>query len=131
MAGRAGRVGTGARRSHRLGALGALTIIALTACGGASNPVAKATTGQAIGNAFSALQAQPGVKLTISLDVTSDQVAQMQKTDGGKGVTKALASAISSTSVVIDVHTGHGESLRQAASKTPPMRRPRVRLRNS
>jgi hypothetical protein len=34
-------------------------------------------------------------------------------------VTNALASAISGTSVVITVHTGQGESLRQAASKSP------------
>jgi len=113
------RVGTGAKRFRTLGALGALTVVALAACGG-GNPVAKATTGQAIGNAFSALEAQPGVKFTISLDVTPGQLAQMQKTDGGSGLTKDLASAISATSVVIDVHSGHGESLRQAGSKTSP-----------
>src|SRR5260370_350343 len=45
-----------------------------------------------------------------------------------RAITTALAAAVSGTSVVIDVHTGHGESLQAATNKAAPDKNDQVEL---
>jgi hypothetical protein len=96
-------------------------VLALGACG---NPIARLTTERAIGNAVSKELAQPGLNLQISLAVTPDQLIQInQKEHGKSSLTPDEASALSKTSIVINVDPGQGESLRSKQFASDPNNR--------
>src|SRR5450631_3439557 len=120
--------GLGRKRFRRVGVwAAALGVGAVAACG-VAGPVRAVTTASAVSDAFSGLRSQPGVKLTMSLDVTQAQLLEMDKVDNGSSLTPAVASAVSGTSVVVDIHTGHGESLQAASNNASPDKSDQVEL---
>jgi hypothetical protein len=112
------RTTTGLQRAKKAATWAAiLSLGAVAACGASAGTkaVQAVTTANAVGDAFSGIRSQSGIKLTLSLGVTPDQLLQIGN-DGGDTLTKALATSLSGTSVVINLHTGHGESLDQASA---------------
>jgi hypothetical protein len=94
---------------------------AVSALGACGNPIAHLTTERAIGNAVSKQLAQPGLKMQISLGATPAQLLQINRIEhGDSSFTPGVASALSQTSLLINVDPGHGESLqsKQFASDT-------------
>jgi hypothetical protein len=105
-------------------AVGAM--LALGACG---NPIARLTTERAIGNAVSKEFAQPGLNLQISLAVTPGQLLRINQIEhGDSSFTPRVASALSRTSLVVNVYPGHGESLQSKQFASDPNNQYQVAL---
>jgi hypothetical protein len=93
-------------------------VLALGACG---NPIAHLTTERAIGNAVSKEFAQPGLNLQISLGVTPGQLLRINGIEhGDSSFAPQVASALSRTSLVVNVYPGHGESLQSKQFASDP-----------
>jgi hypothetical protein len=96
-------------------------VLALGACG---NPIARLTTERAIGDAVSNQLAQPGLNMQISLGVTPAQLLQINRIEhGDRSFTPQVASALSRTSLRINVDPGQGESLQSKQFASDPNNR--------
>jgi hypothetical protein len=98
---------------HRawIGGLASLGVaaLALAACG---NPVTRLSAQQAVGDAVNNALAGPGVNIRVSLGVNPQQLMQINRVEhGGSDLTPQAASAISKTSIAVNVYPGHGESI--------------------
>jgi hypothetical protein len=61
---------------------------------------------------------QSGLSVQVSLGLTSAQVQQLSKKNGGTGMSTKQATAVSQGSIFLDIKTGHGEKLSSAQAKT-------------
>jgi hypothetical protein len=101
------------RRASRLAAV-AVAALTAAAC---SSTVSKVTTAHAVANAFKADFDQSSISLEISLDMTSDQIAQLFRAGGG-GAPAQAAPALAASSIELDEVTGHGERLSSTQAKS-------------
>jgi hypothetical protein len=86
-----------------------VALVALAACG---NPIAQLSTERAVGTAAGQALDQAGLNIQVSLAATPAQLLQVGRMENGDGrFTRQMAVALSRTSLVVNVHSGHGESV--------------------
>src|SRR5262249_47276418 len=86
-----------------LAAVGVSAVLALGACG---NPPAHLTTKQGAASIVNAALDRPGLSLRLTLGGV-DQLVQ-----GAHAITPKVAANLANAAVVVDVYSGHGESIR-------------------
>lgn len=95
-----------------------VALVALAACG---NPIAQLSTERAVGSAASQALDQAGLNMQVSLAATPAQLLQVGRMENGDGrLTPQMAAALSRTSFVVNVHSGHGESVQSKQFGTDP-----------
>jgi hypothetical protein len=102
-------------------AAAAAALVALGACG---NPIAHLTTERGVGDSVGKALAQPGLNLQISLGATPAQLLEINRIEhGDSSFTPQVASALSHTSIVVNVYPGHGESVQSEQFAADPNNR--------
>jgi hypothetical protein len=95
-------------------AVALVSVCCLAACG----TIAKLTTEQAVADSFSRLQSQSSISVALSVGLSPQQIVTLSKSNGGSPVPLSTAKALSETSIVFSMATGHGEGLNSKQAKS-------------
>ena len=100
--------GTSMRRTvGRVAVAAAIGAGALTAC----STTPQAPPAQAVSDSFRNLGDQSSLSVTLSLGLSASQLGTLATTNGGKGLSPAVANTIATGSVFVDVQTTNGKPL--------------------
>ncbi len=100
--------GTSMRRTvGRVAVAAAIGAGALTAC----STTPQAPPAQAVSDSFRNLGDQSSLSVSLSLGLSASQLGTVATSDGGKGISPAVANTIATGSVFVEVQTTNGKSI--------------------